>query len=278
MPTGSGKTAVIGSLARCVPQFSTVVIVSPRIAVTDQLAREVCGRLFEKLGMDPSRIPKSVVRLRQPHGADLDGVDVEDAVIMLTVQQLQTWHRDGRSPLERLRSKASLHLFDEGHYEPAPAWSAAVREFSCPRVVFTATPFRNDFRLFNADPNHSFFYSFGEAVTDNVIRDIEFETIQTQRKPRHFVDRLFGLYEERIGAFAETNSRIIIRCDSRESIYDLKAAVEARGVSCIAVHERMDPGGPMRSFVGFPTRKRRTLGCGFTSTSFLKASTTCVSR
>jgi hypothetical protein len=179
-------------------------------------------------------------------------VDLDQAVIVLTVQQLQTWHRDGRSPLDRLRLSASLLLFDEGHYEPAPAWSAAVRQFSCPRVVFTATPFRNDFRLFNADPEHSFFYSFGEAVTDNVIRDIEFDTLREERTPRRFLDRLFGLYHKKIGAFSKTDSRIIIRCDSLESIYDLKAAVEDRGVSCIAVHERIEAGASDTEFRRVP--------------------------
>lgn len=239
MPTGSGKTAVIGTLARCVPRFGTTVVVSPRIAITDQLYREVSGRLFVKLGLDAAIIPKTTLRLVKPHAADLDGRELDDLVVFMTIQQLQRWHEAKVPAFERLLDSTSLLIFDEGHYEPAPAWSETVRAFTAPRLVFTATPYRNDLRLFAADVSRSYFYSFDQAVEDRVIRDVEFRELDGARSPERFVERLIDVYETDIGPLDDTDDRIIVRCDSIDSIHQLKAAVEAQGLTCLAVHERI---------------------------------------
>lgn len=50
---------------------------------------------------------------------------------------------------QRLLTDTGLVLVDEGHREPAPAWARAIRRFGCPRILFSATPYRNDLRLFD---------------------------------------------------------------------------------------------------------------------------------
>jgi superfamily II DNA or RNA helicase len=49
-----------------------------------------------------------------------------------------------------------LVLFDEGHHEPALRWSETVRKIYKPRIIFTATPFRNDLKLFDVDLQHAY--------------------------------------------------------------------------------------------------------------------------
>lgn len=68
MPTGSGKTGVIAALARCVPETMSVLVLSPRIALRQQLARDLQGRFFDHLDSAPpiDEIPKEVVELDGP--------------------------------------------------------------------------------------------------------------------------------------------------------------------------------------------------------------------
>lgn len=45
-PTGTGKTAVIAGLAHCAPEIGSVLILTTREAIRDQLVREVSGNIF----------------------------------------------------------------------------------------------------------------------------------------------------------------------------------------------------------------------------------------
>ena len=43
-----------------------------------------------------------------------------------------------------LKDNVNLLFFDEGHREPAKYWRTVIRQFDCKKVLFTATPYRND--------------------------------------------------------------------------------------------------------------------------------------
>lgn len=45
-PTGTGKTAVIAGLAQCAPEIDSVLVLTTREAIRDQLVRELSGNLF----------------------------------------------------------------------------------------------------------------------------------------------------------------------------------------------------------------------------------------
>ena len=65
MPTGSGKTGVIATIARCLPEVGCTLILAPRIALREQLARDIQSRFFEhlskKIALD--KLPKKVVEI-----------------------------------------------------------------------------------------------------------------------------------------------------------------------------------------------------------------------
>lgn len=74
-PTGTGKTAVIAALAQAAPEIGSVVILTTREAIRDQLVRELCGGLFidpEKFALG-SRIELPKIVLVVQHSADLKG-------------------------------------------------------------------------------------------------------------------------------------------------------------------------------------------------------------
>ena len=54
MPTGSGKTGVIASLAHSLNGSGPVVMLALRIALREQLARDVRKRFFGRAGIGPA--------------------------------------------------------------------------------------------------------------------------------------------------------------------------------------------------------------------------------
>jgi superfamily II DNA or RNA helicase len=131
-------------------------------------------------------------------------------------------------------------MFDEGHYEPAAVWSQAVRGFSCARIVFTATPFRNDFKLFDVDPKHVYRYSFAQACGERYIRSVKVHARKPIRSPSEFVEEVVQQYDELLGSDTEADQRsprAIIRCDRVDQIRQLADALRQRGRSVVAIHE-----------------------------------------
>lgn len=111
------------------------------------------------------------------------------AVLVLTVQMLVRLH-DGRNGLgqvyDALREHIDLVVFDEGHYEPAARFSAAVRELRRPTVLMTATPFRNDLKAFRLAPEHVHLYRYHQAVEQRHIRDVKVVERTATRDPDLF--------------------------------------------------------------------------------------------
>src|SRR5262249_45679985 len=143
LPTGSGKTVIMGALARRTRSIGSVLILSPRVSVAEQLFSEIGGEVYEKLGLDRTEVPKEVQHLkggrRMPNRRGGG-----HRVFVSTIQKIDRMRAWDLEAFNRLVSAIDLLIFDEGHYEPAISWRHAVRSFDCPRVIFTATPFRND--------------------------------------------------------------------------------------------------------------------------------------
>jgi type I site-specific restriction-modification system R (restriction) subunit len=119
MPTGSGKTGVIAALARCIPEVSSVLVLTPRIALREQLLRDIRERFFNRLERRPQLdlLPKEVIELVGPFG-NLEFEVFDNTVFISTVQKLQSMSRRNREQFDYLSQNVSLVIFDEGHYEP----------------------------------------------------------------------------------------------------------------------------------------------------------------
>jgi len=240
MPTGSGKTAVIASLARCLESSGPVVVIAPRIGLREQLARDIDKRFFDHAGVDPASLPRRVVELKD--GSSHPG-NLRDVVLVTTVQMLTSVKKRTRRLSGELQRTAVLVLFDEGHYEPAPVWSQAVRNFRCPRIIFTATPFRDDFKLFDIDPEHVYRYSFDRARRERYVRGVKLHRYSPVRSPAQFAGQVVRAYDRffhRPGEGDAKRPRAIIRCDKPEEIRQLVSAVRNLGRSAIGIHETFD--------------------------------------
>jgi hypothetical protein len=237
MPTGTGKTGVIACASHFLSAVGSVLILSPRIALRDQLAGEVAGRFFTKLGLT-NRLPKTVhnIKDRFPSAAKLD---LSQTIFVTTIQMLHSMVRHNSPNYKLLQDNVDLVIVDEGHYEPAISWREAIRGIAGPKVLFTATPFRNDLKLFDVQFDHAFSYTFDDAVKDKTIRAVKVHTRSNELTPSGFVSDVVRFYDS---TFPNAHSqgdppRVIIRCDSHATIRQIGTDLAAAGKSFVLIHE-----------------------------------------
>jgi superfamily II DNA or RNA helicase len=271
LPTGSGKSGIIATVSRFLPVSGAILVVVPRDELRRQLTADIQGRFFNNAKVLLEAYPRRVHCITRSetfwtHRGGKPALRLwredspEDGHILVTTIQLleHIWRQEGRlNPFQggdeapsgsaetlahisdHLIEQVGLVIFDEGHYEPAPAWAQVIRSFQVPRVVFTATPFRNDLRSFDwATRNENvFFRSFRDMVEAGRIRDIEIERLSL---PANLTEA-FHLIEQRrqelVSEFGE-DVEVIVRVGSRARILEVADAVGALGLDYFAVHHR----------------------------------------
>ncbi|MEL7500036.1 MAG: DEAD/DEAH box helicase family protein [Planctomycetota bacterium] len=241
MPTGTGKTGVIACASHFLQNAGCVLILCPRIALRDQLDREVSGRFFTKLGFTDN-LPKTVHNVKKTF-PNIDDQDYPSSIIVMTIQMLYSirkrFNRDPtNNPLfQKLCDNVDLIVVDEGHYEPALMWRDAIRAIQTPRLIFTATPFRNDLKIFDVNFDHSYSYTFVNAVRDRTIRRVEFHDRQPCATPDDFVADVLNAYDQLFPNPVNSPPRAIIRCDSHAEIRQIGQALEQANRSYVLIHE-----------------------------------------
>jgi superfamily II DNA or RNA helicase len=120
IPTGGGKTAIIGAISHWHAQVKVLLVVAPRSAIRDQLARELGGRrgFFLRSGFGPSDLPKKVLAIRS--NGDLPKTIAAGTILVSTIQLVNDMARNRTADpsYERLRKACDAVIVDEGHYEP----------------------------------------------------------------------------------------------------------------------------------------------------------------
>lgn len=130
-------------------------------------------------------------------------------IFISTIAALQATLAGWENDYHALRKKIDLVIVDEGHREPAPKWAQAVRGLGRPTVLLTATPYRNDHKIFSVDPAHIYSYSHHKAVEERFIREVKFNE-KKFNSPDSFVRELIRFYN---GPFRDKNrmrSQIIV--------------------------------------------------------------------
>ncbi|WP_417683971.1 DEAD/DEAH box helicase [Roseibium sp.] len=243
MPTGTGKTGVMATLARQRAQDRPVLVVCPSAALVEQLTAEFKGRFWEKIGADPAWKPDWVLNVLPSDlenlAQRLDDHHGERIIVIGTVQAVQQIEADGK--INQLHGRIGTILFDEGHREPAPSWSRVVRGFAVPTVLFSATPFRGDLKIFDVDDNHIHFLGFADAVDQGLIRGVEIDEMPLPQSAEDYALALIARVDALVaeGRFTAAN-RVIVRCDSEESVTEmyqaLTAALAGRADGVLAIH------------------------------------------
>jgi superfamily II DNA or RNA helicase len=170
----------------------------------------------------------------------LQQTEDENTIFICTIQALQDIHIYDKVSYNKLKERISLVVVDEGHREPAPEWAKAVRELNKPTVLFTATPYRNDHKIFDVDKRFVFVYTHHTAVQEKYIRAVEFRDIERGDSPERFVEEVLFFYN---GEFQKSkpqniiNPRVIIRCDTVDDIKVIANLLKKKGKKVVALHE-----------------------------------------
>lgn len=244
MPTGTGKTAVMATLSQLVPSIARTLIVAPWSQLTEQLAREIDERFWTKVGVPPARIRKAAACFTPATLAShLDAADAPE-ILICTNQTLERLHSSYVQEHQRLAARTTLVMVDEGHREPAPRWATAVRALAKPTVLFSATPYRNDHRLFHIDPDHIYRFPHDEAVSERFIRDVRFEEFDWGHGAAPFARALQRFVNQQVIPHPPAgypSPRVIVRCATREDVQAVTAELQALGEDVIGIHETFDP-------------------------------------
>jgi superfamily II DNA or RNA helicase len=232
LPTGSGKTIIIASLACCLPRKGCVLVLSPRRPVVDQLHKELSGNLFLNKFIGLKKIPTKPVFDDTAEENDIK----KDSVICWTIQKLHMVRDTNPELYKILIQNVKLILFDEGHYEPAPKWSETIRAFKAPKIIFTATPFRNDFKKFDIDwDNYVYKKSYEELKEQKYLRNVEVEDIGKKTNIVSAVKDAINRFDKI--KLKHKNARLIIKCDSSESIISISKELVRLKRKFFSIHE-----------------------------------------
>jgi superfamily II DNA or RNA helicase len=244
MPTGTGKTGVISVLARCLPRFKNVLLITPWAPLREQLERDVRERFWAHIYVDPGKWPKEFRKILPSNALTSIGeLNGKAAVFVCTIPALQSMHAEWSAEFLALRDRVDLVVVDEGHREPAPKWAEAVRALGSPTVLLSATPYRNDHKLFNVDPNYIYAFSHHEAVRQRYIREVVFRESTFGENAKTFVDALLKFYRgefQGLKPSAVKDHRVIVRCEADGEITRIASLLKNAGEKVIAVHERYE--------------------------------------
>lgn len=254
MPTGSGKTPIMAVLSRCYSNINNVLIVSPRISVSKQLYEEISDVIFKNKFQLSIQIPKTVKKLKSEYEEILTSYD--QTVLITTIQKIDYLGKKKSEVYDHLINNTDLVIFDEGHYEPAHSWSSTIRAFNCPRIIFSATPFRNDFRAFDIDWSYVYSISYSKLKTWKYLREVNFE----KRKPipdrEEFINDVLSEYNLKFSNSAGMH-RAVINCDNSTTIMELARVLHNKNISFIAIHELFTPQFISESHVEFKDNLKR---------------------
>ena len=207
MPTGTGKSGVIcclpymiggaiedGKISKSDIDFAkgAILIITPGLDILHQIHNDLDrGKFLENRGLLTAKdLEKNVIYTvyKVVRGCRVSTLHGGEANIILS--NAQKWRKEkDRTPIyQDLRDDIfSMIIVDEAHHLPAPQWKDIVEKFQrhAKIVFFTATPNRTNGKEIttdNAISTRGYAYELTriEAIQDNLIRDVEFHSINSQ--------------------------------------------------------------------------------------------------
>ncbi len=300
MPTGTGKSGVVAVISRCLPAVRRVLVLTPRTALAEQLREDIAIRFWRNVGYgvatgiySDADIQDAKVELLLPNPGCLRALMNlpvgERTVVVGTMQALDGVRITRDRLLRKLRRNGDLSdvedeglrvatammtwlkgfdlvIVDEGHYEPAPSWSRSIRELCLPAVLLSATPFRNDYKLFQVKGRFVFNYPFPAARDEKIIRAVTLEplpaaalsrkaatdepedtdavqtvTAEDRSAVEAFVAGLKARLPAILSASGVAKAKAIVRAASYEILELLQTELEqAFGETPVLIHDRVE--------------------------------------
>lgn len=237
MPTGTGKTGVIACLSMLSCSGMTLVL-SPWVNLRKQMIQAVQGTFWDCINFTA---PNGLVKEILPSTAQ-DTLKAQDAkVLVSTFQTLSELRRDRPQVYADLAKAIDLVIVDECHYEPAIEWGKAVKNMAKPMVLMTATPYRNDLKLFRIEDikGSVYQYTHEQAEKDGVIRGISFDSLASGADIRAAAKSFATKWKAAVKArtLASQTPRAIICCDTGADIAVVVDELSKAELSVVGIHE-----------------------------------------
>lgn len=234
MPTGTGKTGVIGCLTRMSNQGSSLVL-TPWAHLRQQMVSDLKMNFWRKIGVSPAPL---IIQQMFPQTAKEILKLTEPQIIVSTFATLNQLRLNYADIYKKLANAISLVLVDEGHYEPAVEWGKSVKGLKAKTVLLTATPYRNDLKLFRIAKAHHFTHR--QAVSDKIIRKLHFQKLPSSAN----VDGLSASFArfwkdaKSSNKLPSSNPRAIICCSDHGKIEKVVTKLRQLGIKAIGIHEQ----------------------------------------
>jgi superfamily II DNA or RNA helicase len=241
MPTGTGKTGVIAVLSVAAPPAKWTLVLTPWANLCTQMVDDLRERFWHISSWRPSPAP-NVERLLPSNTKELLARKDEHLILVSTFATLVAIFKM-RSIYDTLATKLSQIFVDEGHYEPAVEWGQAVKQLKVPTLLLTATPYRNDLKLFRVGPENVFHFTHAQAEEERIIRALSLHEMSIPEPTQHrdliaWCDE-FGAYweatrEKRIA----TGARAIICCNNMATVKTVTNRLRRTGINALGIHDR----------------------------------------
>lgn len=239
MPTGTGKTGVIACLAAISNPGCTLVL-TPWKHLRKQMISDLNTDFWGKIkipapGREAVEIFPTTTKDELKKG--------RCQIFVATFTTLNDLRLEYQSDYETLRDAISLVIVDEGHYEPAVEWGKSVKGLGAKTVLLTATPYRNDLKLFRIlnPKEHTKHYTHKAAVEDGIIRRVEFAELKASLEMKALSASFARKWKELIRSndLPSQSPRAIICCSGDT---DIETVVEALrpSIKAVGIHERFE--------------------------------------
>lgn len=245
MPTGTGKTGVFACLSRIGNPSLNYIIITPSTALKFQIIEELKTGFWKKIKKNIDELPDQFIESLLPSDVSeiIPKLNGENYILVTTIQALQAIASDTKysKEIDYLKQTVNCLIFDEGHKEPAYTWGETVRSFNKPTILFSATPYRNDYKVFNI--NKEKFYSLEHSYCEqnNILRKLEIKQIRIDpHTPSTFVNELLNqihLITPNLTAQGITNPKVIIRCENSVDIKNIVKALKLINKRVVGIHE-----------------------------------------
>ncbi|WP_439490301.1 DEAD/DEAH box helicase [Algoriphagus sp.] len=249
MPTGTGKTGVFATLTRIAIPENNYIIVTPSTALKFQIIDELESKFWKKIGYDASKLEDQFIESLIPSKFKEVKKDIggKNFIIVTTIQALQTIASDPsyEKEFQDFQKKVDCIIFDEGHKEPAYTWGETIRSFKKPTILFSATPYRNDYKVFNIDKEKFYAIEHEFCTKQNFLRSLEIiEVNDSPYTAGTFLVKLLSelrRIEPEITNQGIKNPKVIIRCENADDIRKIVNKLLKLKKRAIGIHENFKP-------------------------------------
>jgi len=290
LPAGTGKSGIIAVVSRCLPSVRRILVLTPRAALTEQLMADICYRFWRYLGFEVGDTRLFTANI-ETTGKELEDVFVEQLLLTNVENILRNLQDDGtdrailvgthqalgdvrkraldreaedsvdcQALLDHIYEHFDLVIVDEGHYEPAIAWSRGVRDFNLATVLLSATPYRNDYKSFRVRGRYLFNLPYQQAVDKQIVRSAEIVVpdvhpeIGREAAIAQFIGILHRELPDRLARAARwfrdgAEPKVMVRGDDLETLILLQTEVDrVFGTQSVLIHDRAKttPDTPLR--------------------------------